>query len=399
MSITRETIQSKGVISIQPTCKGCDDCVAVCPNDAITVKELGTKHSIDFNKCVNCGQCLITCPFGRIEDVSMVNEVKSAIGDPSKFVMVQVAPAVRASLAVAFGQEEGVDAEGKMFAAMKELGFDKVYDTTFSADLTILEEGHELIARVMKSLNVPGYEDAESALPQFTSCCPGWVRFAELNFPDQLEHLSTAKSPMQMHGAVIKTYGAERLGVAPSKVYSVAVMPCTAKKFECSRPEFISSGYNDVDAVITTRELAQMIKDAGIDFNSLEEQPCDDLMGEGTGAGVIFGNTGGVMEAALRTAYAVLSGKELEGIEIADVRGEQGVRDASVTIPLKKEFKKATGLDSLEVKVAIVSGAANVKSVMADVAAGNSPYHFVEVMTCPGGCVNGGGQIINHDIL
>lgn len=398
MSSTSEYILKNGVISINADCKGCDDCVKVCPNDAITVKGMGTKHVIDPSKCLSCGQCLITCPFSRIKDVSMVEEVWGAINS-GKTVMVQEAPAVRASLGTAFGLPEGSDVEGKMFAALRELGFDKVYDTVFSADLTIMEEGFELIGRIMKSLGVKGYEDAEEALPQFTSCCPGWVRYAELNYPGQLEHLSTAKSPMMMLGPLFKTYGAKQAGVNPADVYSVAVMPCTAKKREASRPEFISSGYPDVDAVITTRELADMIKTAGIDFSKLQESKPDQLLGTGTGAGVIFGNTGGVMEAALRTAYAVLAGKELENLEIKAVRGTEAVRDAAVTIPLSADWQAKTGLKEVEVKVAVVYGSKNVEQLMADVKKGTSPYHFIEVMNCPGGCVNGGGQMINHDIL
>ncbi|MDO4590870.1 MAG: [FeFe] hydrogenase, group A [Slackia sp.] len=399
MSDIREAILKEGVVFINDQCKGCDDCVKVCPNDAITVAGLGTKHVIDPEKCLSCGQCLITCPFARIEEKSMLDDVRAALaGD--KIVMVQEAPAVRAALGVEFGLPEGTDTEGKMLSAMRELGFDKVYDTVFGADLTIMEEGHELVARILKSLGVKGYEDAEAELPQFTSCCPGWVRYAELNHSDMLAHLSTAKSPMMMHGAIMKTYGAEQLGIDPADIYSVAVMPCTAKKRECSRPEFVSSGYPDVDAVITTRELAQMIRDAGIDFEMLDENgKADSVMGEGTGAGVIFGNTGGVMEAALRTAYKALSGKELEQIEVHAVRGEDSVREATVSIPLKAEIAEAAGVDTFDLNVAVVSGTANVETVFDKIESGSCPYHFVEVMNCPGGCVNGGGQPINHTIL
>lgn len=399
MSDIREAILNEGVVFINDQCKGCDDCVKVCPNGCITVAGLGTKHVIDQEKCLSCGQCLITCPFGRIEERSMLDDVKAALaGD--KVVMVQEAPAVRAALGVEFGLPEGTDVEGTMLSAMRELGFDKVYDTVFGADLTIMEEGYELVGRVLKSLGVKGYEDAEESLPQFTSCCPGWVRYAELNHADLLPHLSTAKSPMMMHGAIMKTYGAEQLGIDAADIYSVAVMPCTAKKRECSRPEFVSSGYPDVDAVITTRELAQMIREAGVDFDKLPaDGVADKVMGEGTGAGVIFGNTGGVMEAALRTAYKVLSGKELESLDVHAVRGEEAVREAIVAIPLKKELAEAAGVESVELNVAVVSGTANVESVIEKIEAGSCPYHFVEVMNCPGGCVNGGGQPINHTIL
>lgn len=399
MSDIREAILSEGVVYINDQCKGCDDCVKVCPNDAITVAGLGTKHVIDPEKCLSCGQCLITCPFGRIEEKSMLDSVREALAS-DKLVVVQEAPAVRAALGEAFGLPEGTDAEGKMLSALRELGFDKVYDTVFGADLTIMEEGYELVGRILKSLGVEGYEDAEAELPQFTSCCPGWVRYAELNHDNLLPHLSTAKSPMMMQGAIMKTYGAEQLGVDAADMFSVAVMPCTAKKRECSRTEFVSSGYPDVDAVITTRELAQMITEAGINFDMLpDDAVADKVMGEGSGAGVIFGNTGGVMEAALRTAYRVLSGKELEQFEITAVRGEDHVREATVTIPLTAELAKAAGTDTFDLHVAIVSGTANVETVIEQVEAGTCPYHFVEVMNCPGGCVNGGGQPINHTIL
>lgn len=398
MSSIRELILAEGVISIRDDCKGCDDCVKVCPNNAITVNGLGTKHIIDPTKCLSCGQCLITCPFGRIEDKSMVDEVKEALAG-NKVVVVQEAPAVRAGLGEAFGLETGTDVEGQMIAALQQLGFDHVYDTVFGADMTIMEEGHELIGRLMRDMGVPGYETVEGKIPQFTSCCPGWVRYAELNYPDMLEHLSTAKSPMMMQAAVTKTYGAQQLGVDPADMFSVAVMPCTSKKYESSRPEFISSGYRDIDAVITTRELAQMIEEAGIDLASLAPSEPESLLGQGSGAGVIFGNTGGVMEAALRTAYAALSGEELGTFEITAVRGEDAVRSATVTIPFSDEWKAATGLEQLDLNVAVVSGSQNVTGLMEEVAAGTSPYHFIEVMNCPGGCVNGGGQPINHEIL
>ena len=397
MSSICEDILANGVITITGECKGCDACVKQCPTGAITVNGLGTKHAIDPEKCVNCGRCLVACPFGRIQDVSMVEDVKAAIA-AGKTVVVQPAPAVRVALAEAFGAEVGTNAEGKMFSALRELGFTVVYDTLFSADLTIMEEGYELLGRIFKSLGLPGYENA-GVLPQFTSCCPGWVRYAELLHPEILPNLSTAKSPMMMLGALIKTYGAKNLGVNPADVYSVAIMPCTAKKFEASRPEFISSGYQDVDAVITTRELAEMIAEAGIDFASLPEGEVDKLLGTGSGAGVIFGATGGVMEAALRTAYAVVSGEELAVLEIDAVRGEGALREATITIPLNADLKAATGAESVDVKVAIVSGVENVEPVIEQINAGTCDYHFIEVMNCPGGCINGGGQPIEHSIF
>ena len=389
MSNISEEIYNDGVITITGECKGCDFCEKVCPADAISVNGLGTKHVIDPDKCLHCGQCLITCPFNRISDVSMVAEVEKAIAD-GKTVIVQEAPAVRIGLSEAFGLPEGTNVEAKMYAALRKLGFSKVYDTVFSADLTIMEEGYELVGRLYKALGDKDYQDAGD-LPQFTSCCPAWVRYAELNYPQILPHFSTAKSPMSMLGAVFKTYGAEKNNVDPADVYSVAVMPCTAKKYEASRPEFISSGYPDTDAVITTRELAQMIVDAGIDFNALPEEEVDKLLGTGSGAGAIFGVTGGVMEAALRTGYAVVAGKELTDLDIMAVRGEEGVRDASVEIPLPDG-------GTFELKVAIVSGTANTVKLIEEVLAGTCEYHFIEVMNCPGGCVNGGGQPINHTI-
>lgn len=394
MNQTSKKVLSEGVIHIKGTCKGCDECVEVCPADAITVNGLGTKHVIDPRKCINCGQCLISCPFGRIEDLSFVDEVREAIAF-GKTVCVQPAPSVRVGLGEEFGIAEGTNVQGKMFAALRQLGFTAIYDTVFAADLTIMEEGYELVNRILNHLGLAGHETA-GPLPQFTSCCPAWVRYAELYHPELLDNLSTGRSPMQMLGPVIKTYGAANLGVKPEDVYSVAVMPCTAKKYECSRPEFISSGYADVDAVLTTRELAQMIKEAGIDFNNLPDEEPDKLLGTGSGAGAIFGNTGGVMEAALRTAYAVVAGGELDDPNIMAVRGNEGLRDATVTIPLRDDLKKATGIDSLDVKVAIVSGTKNVEAVARLVNAGSCDYHFIEVMNCPGGCVNGGGQPINH---
>jgi len=385
-----DEILASGVIDITGDCKGCDQCVKYCPADAVVAVGLGSRHAIDHDKCVNCGQCLVHCPFGRVQERSMLDDVRSALAD-DRYVVVQEAPSVRVGLGEAFGYPEGTPVEGQMFAALRRLGFDKVYDTLFGADLTIMEEGYELIGRVYKALGVVGYEDA-GPLPQFTSCCPGWVSYAESRYPDMLDHLSSARSPMQMFGAVAKTYGAEKLGIDPSQMYSVAVMPCTAKKYECSRPEFIGSGYQDVDAVITTRELAQLIGEAGIDFKSLPEEGPDKLLGEGTGAAAIFGVTGGVMEAALRTAYEVLSGQVLEDVELDAVRGTDSVREATIPVPIADLNGK-----TVDVKVAIVSGSKNVESLAQAAMDGTSPYHFIEVMNCPQGCINGGGQPISRD--
>jgi iron-only hydrogenase group A len=352
--------------------------------------KLGEQHHIDVRKCLACGQCLINCPFGAIEDVSMVDKVKKALADPNLFVVVQEAPAVRVALGEEFGMAPGTNVKGKMYAALRKLGFDRVYDTEFGADLTIMEEGTELIHRILNYLGVPGYEHA-GPLPQFTSCCPAWVKYAEDNYPGVLPYISSAKSPQQMFGAVAKTYAAQKLGVNPAQMFVVSVMPCTAKKYECNRPEMIASGHQDVDAVITTRELAGMIKEAGIDFASLADEKADKFVGLSTGAATIFGATGGVMEAALRTAYEVLSGQPLEQINFKKVRGLRPIREATVDIPVKDLGK------TVSVKVCVVSGTKYVDGVIKEVLNNRSPYHFIEVMNCPGGCVNGGGQPIRRD--
>ncbi|WP_054696827.1 [FeFe] hydrogenase, group A [Syntrophomonas palmitatica] len=384
------TILTDGVIHVTGKCKACDHCTSICPTGAISGL-LGEQHHINAAKCLNCGQCLVNCPFGVIEEISMVNDIKAALNDPNKFVVVQTAPAVRVALGEEFGKEPGYNAKGKMFAALRKLGFDKVYDTEFTADLTICEEGTELIHRVFKAVGQAGFEES-GPLPQFTSCCPAWIKYAEDNYPKILPHLSSAKSPQQMFGAIAKTYVPEKLGIDPAKIYSVSVMPCTAKKYESQRPEFVASGYQDVDAVITTRELAQMIKDAGINFDQLPEEKADEFVGASTGAATIFGVTGGVMEAALRTAYEVLSGQSLGNVNIEPVRGLKSVRDATIEVPIQ-----ALGGQKLPVKVAIVHGTKNAAPLIEDVLAGRSKYHFIEVMNCPGGCINGGGQPIRRD--
>ena len=392
MSDVKNTILKHGVLSITGECKGCDRCFKACPTGAITVNGLGTKHVIDPNKCVNCGQCLINCPFDRIKEISMLDDVRSAIADPNKHVIVQMAPAVRAGLLTEYKMNDAVSAQNKLYSALRGLGFDTIHDTVFGADLTIMEEGYELIGRINKVFGMNSDEHAGN-LPQFTSCCPGWVRFAELYYPELLPLLSTARSPMMMQGSCTKAFMPQKIGVAAKDIYNVAIMPCTAKRFEASRPEFIASGYDDMDAVITTRELIQWMKDENMNFVDLEEGETDPFMGTGSGAGVIFGNTGGVMEAALRTAYEVLSGQPLQELRIEAVRGQKGVRSATVPIPLK-------GTDQvLDLKVAIVSGSQNVHQVAKDAIDGTSEYHFIEVMNCPSGCVNGGGQPIDRTIF
>jgi NADH-quinone oxidoreductase subunit G len=327
-------------------------------------------------ECINCGQCIHVCPVAAIKEQTSIKEVWKAIEDPNKVVVVQEAPSVRVALGEDLGLPVGSLVTGKMHAALKKLGFDYVFDTNFAADLTIMEEGSELIKRVKEG----------GVLPMFTSCCPGWVKFMEHFYPDLLPHLSTCKSPQQMFGAMAKTYFAREYNLDPSKIVSVSVMPCTAKKFECQRPEMKSSGFQDVDYVLTTRELARMIKEAGIDFANLQDDPALELMGKYSGAGTIFGATGGVMEAAIRTAYRLITGKELENIDVQPVRGIKGIKAATIDA------------NGLMVKVAVAHGLGNARTLLEEVRSGKSPYHFIEVMACPGGCVGGGGQPIGFDL-
>ena len=323
--------------------------------------------------CVSCGQCIVACPTGALTEKDDTQKVLDAIADPDKFVVVQAAPAVRASLGEAFGLPVGTNAEGKMIAAMRRLGFDKVFDTNFSADLTIMEEAHEVLDRVQNG----------GTLPMITSCSPGWIRYCENYFPEFIPNLSTCKSPQQMFGAVVKTYYAQKLGKNPEDIVSVSVMPCTAKKYEINRDDQSAAGVPDLDITITTRELSRLIKKAGIMFNELPDEECDSPLGTGTGAAVIFGATGGVMEAALRTAVWKLTGEKADSpIEFKDVRGVEGIKEATYNVGGK------------EVKVAVASGLANAKALLKKIKAGEAEYHFIEIMACPGGCVNGGGQII-----
>ncbi len=362
-------------------CILCRRCVAACNNQSISViganargidTHIGSPFELPLatTSCISCGQCIVNCPLGAIYEKDGSAKVFEAINDPEKHVVVQAAPAVRATLGECFGLPVGTDVTGKMFAALRRLGFDKVFDTNFAADLTIMEEANELLSRVKNG----------GVLPMITSCSPGWIKYCEHYFPTELDHLSTCKSPMQMQGAVIKSYYAEKNGIDPANIVSVAIMPCTAKKFECGRDDENGAGYPDVDYVLTTRELGRMINTAGINFNLLPEEDCDAPLGQGTGAAVIFGATGGVMEAALRTAAEVITGKELENPEFHDVRGMEGIKEAS--------YK----LGDLDVKVAIASGTKNAKALMEKVKDGTADYTFIEVMGCPGGCINGGGQ-------
>ena len=363
-------------------CVLCRRCSAVCEKvqgiGVIGANERGFKTYIGqaFNmglgetSCVSCGQCIAVCPTGALTEKDYTDQVFEAIADPDKFVVVQTAPSVRAALGEEFGYPMGTNVEGKMAAALRRLGFDKVFDTDFSADLTIMEEANEFIERVQNG----------GVLPLITSCSPGWVKYCEHYFPDMTENLSSCKSPQQMFGAVLKTYYAEKEGIDPAKIVSVSVMPCTAKKFEVGRDDQNASGYPDVDIAITTRELARMIRRMGLKFTELPDEDFDDPLGTSTGAGVIFGATGGVMEAALRTAVEKLTGKELENLDFTEVRGVDGIKEASYDVA------------GMNVKVAVASGLGNAKRLLEKVKSGEAEYHFIEIMGCPGGCVNGGGQ-------
>lgn len=323
--------------------------------------------------CTNCGQCIMVCPVGALQERDNVKDVWKELANPNKYVVVQTAPAIRVALGEEFGLPIGTRVTGKMVASLRKIGFKKVFDTNFAADLTIMEEGNELISRLTSGEN----------LPLMTSCCPGWVKFAEHNFSDMLDNLSSCKSPHQMEGAMIKSYFAEKLGVDPKQIVVVSIMPCVAKKFEGEREELSNEGLQDVDYVLTTRELAQMIKEAGVDFVNLNDEQFDNPFGEGSGAGALFGATGGVAEAALRTVYDVLAGKELEQVDYVAVRGIEGVKENTLELP-----------NGMQIKTAVVHGLGNARKVMDMIRNGEKEYHFIEVMACPGGCVTGGGQPI-----
>ncbi len=363
-------------------CILCRRCSAVCANvqgiGVIGANERGFNTYIgsQFDKglgetsCISCGQCIAVCPTGALYEKSAVDDVFAAIADPDKYVIVQTAPAVRAALGEEFGYPIGTDVEKQMAASLRRLGFDKVFDTDFGADLTIMEEATELIERITTG----------GTLPMITSCSPGWIKYIEHYFPDLLGHLSSCKSPHTMFGAILKSYYAEKIGVDKEKMVVVSIMPCTAKKFEITRPDEDANGVPDVDYVMTTRELAQMIRKSGINFQSLPEEDFDVPLGIGSGAAVIFGASGGVMEAALRTAAEVLTGEKLERLEFHDVRGTKGIKEASYV------------LNGTEIKVAIASSAKNAGILMNKIRNGEADYQFIEIMGCPGGCVNGGGQ-------
>ena len=366
-------------------CILCRRCVAACQQQFVSVigandRGIDTHIACAFEKplgdvpCVSCGQCVVVCPTGALTDNDSTADVWAALADPDKHVVVSTAPSIRATLGECFGMPVGTNVEGKMVAALRRLGFNKVFDTNFGADLTIVEEANEFVSRVKNN----------GVLPMITSCSPGWVKFAEYYYPDQLDHLSSCKSPQQMTGAVIKTYYAQKMGIDAKDIYHVSVMPCTAKKFEIGREDESAAGVPDVDAVLTTRELARMIERAGLKFDMLPDEEFDAPLGDDTGAAVIFGATGGVMEAALRTANDWLTGKDNEAVDFHEVRGMNGLKEATYTI------------NGLEVKVAVASGIASANYVMNMIQSGTAPWHFVEIMCCPGGCINGGGQPFLH---
>lgn len=384
-SKTLVDFSSPAIVRDTSKCILCGRCVGVCDN-------LQTVHAIGFagrgfsttiapaygkplaeSLCINCGQCIMVCPVGALQERESIHEVWHAIADPDKYVVVQTAPAVRVALGEEFGLPMGTRVTGKMVAALRRMGFDKVFDTDFAADLTIMEEGTELLTRLNSGEN----------LPLMTSCCPGWVKFVEHNFPDMLHLLSTCKSPHEMEGAIIKNYFAEKMGIDPNRIVVVSIMPCTAKKFEGQRDELSNHGLQDVDYVLTTRELAKMIKEAGIDFVKLQGETFDNPFGEGTGAGIIFGATGGVAEAALRTVFELVAGKELETVDYKEVRGMEGMKEATIELPSGKV-----------IRTAVVHGLGHARKLMQSIQSGAKSYDFIEVMACSGGCIMGGGQPI-----
>jgi len=394
---------SPSFIKDDSKCIRCQRCVRTCSElqyiSAIAVANKGAHQKISsFHEkpmshvvCTNCGQCVNRCPTGALVEKTYIDHVWDAIYDPDKHVVVQTAPAVRVALGEDLGYDPGERVTGKMVTALRQIGFNSVLDTDFSADLTIMEEGTELLTRLKKVLVD---KDTETRLPMFTSCSPGWIKFIEHKYPELLHNLSTCKSPQQMFGALAKTFYAKKKNLDPSKVVSVSIMPCTAKKYEADRPEMRASGYKDIDYVLTTRELAVMVKQAGIDFRNLESSGYDTIMGDSTGAAVIFGATGGVMEAALRTAYEIVTGREVpfNNLNITPVRGMDGVKEASIKIDNCLSAWKF--LEGAELKVAIGHGLVNANKLMKQVREGKSPYHFIEIMACPGGCLGGGGQPI-----
>lgn len=383
---------SPSIIRDMDKCIMCRRCEMMC-NEVQTVGALSAinrgfkavvapafEMDLEKSPCTYCGQCVSVCPTGALTEVDHSNDVLRALADSTKTVVIQTAPAVRAALGEEFGLEPGTSVTGKMVAALRRLGFNYVFDTDFSADLTIMEEGTELLDRLTRHLS----GDQNVKLPMLTSCCPGWVNFFEHNFPDMLDIPSTAKSPQQMFGAIAKTYFADKIGVDRKNLIVVSVMPCLAKKYECQRDEFKVNGNPDVDFSISTRELAQFIKQANIDFMELPDEDFDHPLGESTGAGVIFANTGGVIEAACRTAYEVYTGKSLDKVEFEELRGMEGIRSATIDF------------NGLPLNIGIAHGLANARTLLNDIRAGKSKFHAIEIMACPGGCIGGGGQPFHH---
>ena len=375
---------SPSIVRDNSKCISCRRCIAAC-NNVQKIGAIGLSHrgfnttvgcifgkSLADSPCINCGQCILACPVGALHEKDSIKEVYDALNDPSKHVVVQPAPAVRATLGEEFGLPIGTAVTGKLVASLKRLGFDKVFDTDFAADLTIMEEGTELLGRLKNG----------GALPMITSCSPGWIKYCEEFYPDFIPNLSSCKSPHEMLGAVIKSYYAEKQGIDPKDIYVVSIMPCTAKKYEAKREELSVGGLQDVDAVLTVRELAKMIKNAGIDFKRLKDEDFDPILGESTGAGVIFGATGGVMEAALRTVYELVTGKTLENVDFCAVRGTDGIKEATVDV------------GGTPVRVAVAHGTGNASKLLDMVKSGEKEYEFIEIMGCPGGCVTGGGTPI-----
>lgn len=383
---------SPSIVRDMNKCVYCRRCEMMCNEvqtvGALTAVNRGFESTISpaFGKdlkeseCTYCGQCVAVCPVGALTEVDHTNRLLSDLADPKKTVIVQTAPAVRAALGEEFGLEPGTSVTGKMVAALRQLGFDKVFDTDFAADLTIMEEGTELLDRLTRFLN----GDKSVCLPILTSCCPAWVNFFEHHFPDLLDIPSTARSPQQMFGAVAKNYWAEQMGINREDLVVVSIMPCLAKKYECARPEFSKEGDPDVNYSLTTRELAKLIKRANLNFDLLQEEEFDAPLGESTGAGVIFGATGGVMEAALRTAYELYTGKELEDVNFEAVRGMDGIKKATVD------------LNGFGLKIGVAHGLGHARELLEEIRQGHSEYHAIEIMACPGGCIGGGGQPLHH---